>query len=94
MNYESNQQQTQQPRTNNRWSADEQKLFQHLYQMYKKQFNRYVPHFVNRTETQIKSFYFNILHKNREIASKEKEKLNKKEESSQITLIVFDNFVQ
>ncbi|CAL6064161.1 SANT/Myb_domain [Hexamita inflata] len=48
------------------------KLFKRLYKQYRKDFKRYVPHFETRTEGQIKSFYQNIVHKNKQIKNSSK----------------------
>ncbi|CAL5985315.1 SANT/Myb_domain [Hexamita inflata] len=54
-------------RSKRAWTQDEQTKFKHLFKQYKKAFKLYVPHFDQRSECQIKSFYQNVVHKNKMI---------------------------
>ena len=45
------------------WSDDEKQLFESLYKKHKRNFKLYVPHFENRTQSQLKSFYYNEISK-------------------------------
>ncbi|CAL6025404.1 SANT/Myb_domain [Hexamita inflata] len=47
------------------WSREEKNKLQELYKLYKIEFKQYVPHFNDRSESQIKSFYYNTIFKNR-----------------------------
>ncbi|CAL5985202.1 SANT/Myb_domain [Hexamita inflata] len=59
-------------KTYNKWTKAEIKLFEQLYDIHYKDFKMYVEHFKNRTEQQIKSFYYNVLQK---IKAEEKRKI-------------------
>ncbi|CAL5985201.1 SANT/Myb_domain [Hexamita inflata] len=50
-----------------KWSKEDKALFVKLHKQFGVDFQRYTIYFKNRTETQIKSFYYNILHKNKYI---------------------------
>ncbi|CAL6069532.1 Conserved_hypothetical protein [Hexamita inflata] len=63
-------------RSKRTWTQAEQEKFKHLYKQYKRDFNLYVPHFEGRTEGQIKSFYQNVVHKNKMIQKYKDETLN------------------
>ncbi|CAL5985377.1 Conserved_hypothetical protein [Hexamita inflata] len=54
-------------RSKRTWTPEEQTLFKQLYKQYGKDFKRYVTHLDGRTEGQIKSFYQNVVHKNKQI---------------------------
>ncbi|CAL6064217.1 Conserved_hypothetical protein [Hexamita inflata] len=54
-------------RSKRTWTLLEQTKFTHLYKKYKKDFQLYIPHFDGRTESQIKSFYQNVVHNNKMI---------------------------
>ncbi|CAL5985370.1 Conserved_hypothetical protein [Hexamita inflata] len=56
-------------RSRRTWTLEEQNLFKRLYKIYRKDFKLYVPHFDGRTQVQIKSFYQNVVHKNKQIQS-------------------------
>ncbi|CAL6064163.1 Conserved_hypothetical protein [Hexamita inflata] len=56
-------------RSRRTWTLEEQALFKQLYKQYRKDFKLYVPHFDGRTLVQIKSFYQNVVHKNKQIQS-------------------------
>ncbi|CAL5985342.1 Conserved_hypothetical protein [Hexamita inflata] len=58
------------------WTQTEQEKFKHLYKQYKRDFSLYVPHFEGRTEGQIRSFYQNVVHKNKMIQKSKDETLN------------------
>ncbi|CAL5985276.1 SANT/Myb_domain [Hexamita inflata] len=47
------------------WSYLEKQLFKQLYKQYKTTFSSYVPYFETRSESQIRSFYYNVLHFNK-----------------------------
>ncbi|CAL5985208.1 SANT/Myb_domain [Hexamita inflata] len=49
----------------NRWSKKDQALFVELHKKHEIAFDKYLPFFPGRTETQIKSFYYNIVHLNK-----------------------------
>ncbi|CAL5985206.1 SANT/Myb_domain [Hexamita inflata] len=51
----------------NRWSKKDQALFVELHKEHEIAFDKYLPFFPGRTETQIKSFYHNVLYKNRQV---------------------------
>ncbi|CAL6064153.1 SANT/Myb_domain [Hexamita inflata] len=51
------------------WSHAEQNLFKKLYKQFRKNFELYVPFFEGRTHGQIKSFYQNVVHKNKQISA-------------------------
>ncbi|CAL5985340.1 Conserved_hypothetical protein [Hexamita inflata] len=51
-------------RSKRTWTEDEQLRFTKLYKQYRKDFKQYVSHFNGRTESQIKSFYQNVIHNN------------------------------
>ncbi|CAL5985329.1 Conserved_hypothetical protein [Hexamita inflata] len=56
-------------RSKRAWTLLEKTQFTHLYKKYQKNFKLYIPHFEGRTESQIKSFYQNVVHKNKIINS-------------------------
>ncbi|CAL6115967.1 Conserved_hypothetical protein [Hexamita inflata] len=51
----------------NRWNRKDQALFVELYKEHEIAFDKYLPSFPGRTESQIKSFYHNVLYKNRQV---------------------------
>ncbi|CAL6072501.1 SANT/Myb_domain [Hexamita inflata] len=53
-----------------RWSDEEKALFEQLFKSYEIAFAYYVQYFQNRTESQIKSFYYNVVYSNKQIAAK------------------------
>ncbi|CAL5985210.1 SANT/Myb_domain [Hexamita inflata] len=53
-----------------RWSDEEKVLFEQLFKSYEIAFAYYVQYFQNRTESQIKSFYYNVVYSNKQIAAK------------------------
>ncbi|CAL5985371.1 Conserved_hypothetical protein [Hexamita inflata] len=59
-------------RSKRTWTMEEQSLFKRLYKQYRKDFKLYVQFFDGRTEGQIKSFYQNVVHKNKQIKSSSK----------------------
>ncbi|CAL6069582.1 SANT/Myb_domain [Hexamita inflata] len=54
-------------RSKRTWTQQEQNKFKYLYKLYRKDFKQYVPFFDCRTEGQIKSFYQNVVHNNKQI---------------------------
>ncbi|CAL6115286.1 Conserved_hypothetical protein [Hexamita inflata] len=62
-------------KTKRSWTLTEQENFKHLYKQFKRDFKLYVPYFDGRTENQIKSFYQNVMHKNKMIQSSRNEPL-------------------
>ncbi|CAL6096022.1 SANT/Myb_domain [Hexamita inflata] len=58
------------------WSYHEKQLFKQLYKTYKTAFSAYVPYFETRSESQIRSFYYNVLHFNK-IEDQRKQASNK-----------------
>ncbi|CAL6096032.1 SANT/Myb_domain [Hexamita inflata] len=64
----------------NGWTRLEIQLFKQLYKSYKKRFDSYVPYFQNRTESQIKSFFYNVQHFNK-IEIQKRQSLSKSENS-------------
>ncbi|CAL5985307.1 SANT/Myb_domain [Hexamita inflata] len=54
-------------RSKRTWTQDEQDKFKSLYKQFKKDFIKYVPYFEGRSEGQIKSFYQNVVHNNKQI---------------------------
>ncbi|CAL6064199.1 SANT/Myb_domain [Hexamita inflata] len=63
-------------RSKRTWTQAEQEKFKHLYKSLKRDFKQYVPYFDGRTEGQIKSFYQNVVHKNKIIQKYKDETLN------------------
>ncbi|CAL6069530.1 SANT/Myb_domain [Hexamita inflata] len=81
-------------RSKRTWTQDERNKFIILYKEYKRDFKQYVPHFENRTESQIKSFYQNVVHNNKQILKSKNEKqtdVNTNEQSEGLSLIVFES---
>ncbi|CAL6072469.1 Homeobox-like_domain superfamily [Hexamita inflata] len=60
-----------------KWTNDDKQLFTKLYKLHGTAFDRYVPFFHDVTLSQIKSFYNNQLHKNKEIKNREMNKDDK-----------------
>ncbi|CAL6112475.1 SANT/Myb_domain [Hexamita inflata] len=56
----------------NRWNRKDQALFVELYKEHEIAFDKYLPSFPGRTESQIKSFYYNKVHQNK-VAQKMRE---------------------
>ncbi|CAL6096024.1 SANT/Myb_domain [Hexamita inflata] len=75
----------------NGWTRLEIQLFKQLYKSYKKRFDSYVPYFTNRSESQIKSFYYNVQHFNK-IEIQKQQQLNQSNVSGkQVTLTNTNN---
>ncbi|CAL6040571.1 Conserved_hypothetical protein [Hexamita inflata] len=49
----------------NRWTLQEKERFIQLFKVHNINFDKYVPHFENKTASQIKSFYRNALYNKR-----------------------------
>ncbi|CAL6069440.1 SANT/Myb_domain [Hexamita inflata] len=54
-------------RSKRTWTQNEQDKFKSLYKQFKKDFIKYVPYFEGRSEGQIRSFYQNVVHNNKQI---------------------------
>ncbi|CAL5985309.1 SANT/Myb_domain [Hexamita inflata] len=63
-------------KTKRAWTQTEQDKFKHLYKQFKRDFKRYVPYFDGRTESQIKSFCQNVVHKNKMIQNSKCEQID------------------
>ncbi|CAL6072497.1 Conserved_hypothetical protein [Hexamita inflata] len=55
-----------------RWTKQEKSKFLRLFKMYGVQFKMYVPFFQNRKVSQIKSYYHNVIHRNKVIQAEQK----------------------
>ncbi|CAL5985341.1 SANT/Myb_domain [Hexamita inflata] len=81
-------------RSKRTWNQEERNNFIKLYKKYKRNFKQYVPHFENRTESQIKSFYQNVIHNNKQILKSKNEKQTESrvdEQSEGLSLIIFES---
>ncbi|CAL5985311.1 Conserved_hypothetical protein [Hexamita inflata] len=72
------------------WTVNEKTQFKLLYKQYKKNFKLYIPHFDGRSEGQIKSFYQNVVHNNKQIQNKRSEMVNQAS-ISEFTTTTFDD---
>ncbi|CAL6081024.1 Conserved_hypothetical protein [Hexamita inflata] len=57
------------------WTVNEKTQFKLLYKQFKKNFKLYIPHLDGRSESQIKSFYQNVIHSNTQIQKSRLEQL-------------------
>ncbi|CAL5985233.1 SANT/Myb_domain [Hexamita inflata] len=48
-----------------RWTAQEQQMFTKLFKQHRIDFKKYLPFFESRTESQLRSYYHNVLHNNK-----------------------------
>ncbi|CAL6072399.1 SANT/Myb_domain [Hexamita inflata] len=48
-----------------RWTAQEQQMFTKLFKQHRIDFKKYLPFFESRTESQLRSYYYNVLHNNK-----------------------------
>ncbi|CAL5985259.1 SANT/Myb_domain [Hexamita inflata] len=48
-----------------KWTEEEQTIFKRLYKLHRTKFDMYVPYFNDRSESQIRSFYYNVLYYNK-----------------------------
>ncbi|CAL6112483.1 SANT/Myb_domain [Hexamita inflata] len=66
-----------------RWTKQEKSEFVRLFKTYGVQFKMYVPFFQNRKVSQIKSYYHNVIHKNKVIQAEQKNVLKVWHDDSQ-----------
>ncbi|CAL6025359.1 SANT/Myb_domain [Hexamita inflata] len=58
-----------------RWSSEEKQLFKKYFQTFGNDFKRFDELLQNRTESQIRSFYHNVIHKNKMIERQQNKQL-------------------
>ncbi|CAL5985171.1 SANT/Myb_domain [Hexamita inflata] len=70
-----------------RWNSEEKELFKRYFQKFGNDFKRFEGLLQNRTESQIRSFYHNVVHKNKMIERQQnKQLLELKQKKEQIIL--------